>query len=213
VRDGSCAREGCVRVRGCIKNASVHAQWNISHVSITHTPLSYGARQYMSVFVRLWMWERERERERDRELMCVFVSVWDIVPFYGYAYISWFTIDWFWLRGWLINKGAICTRTAPLFWIFISLFQSPRTRLIRKIGSQNQSIVTALNWLNSTPLYYSDDSNIPTLMWRHVYILRGIYGTLRNYSHYLTLLFGWLEFADIYVYACLYYARHIWYTS
>ena len=50
-------------------------------------------------------------------------------------------IDWFWLRGWLINKGAICTRTAPLFWIFISLFQNPRTRLVRKIGSQNQSIV------------------------------------------------------------------------
>ena len=50
-------------------------------------------------------------------------------------------IDWFWLWGWLINKGAICTRTAPLFWNFISLFQGPRTRLVRKIGSQNQSIV------------------------------------------------------------------------
>jgi len=49
-------------------------------------------------------------------------------------------IDWFWSRGWLIDKGAICTRTAPLFWIFISLFQHPRTRLVRKIGSQNQSI-------------------------------------------------------------------------
>jgi len=51
-----------------------------------------------------------------------------------------FWIDWFWLRCWLINKGAICTRTAPLFWNFISLFQGPRTRLVRKIGSQNQSI-------------------------------------------------------------------------
>jgi len=51
-----------------------------------------------------------------------------------------FPIDWFWLRGWLINKGAICTRTAPLFWIFISLFQDPRTKLERNIGSQNQSI-------------------------------------------------------------------------
>ena len=48
-------------------------------------------------------------------------------------------IDWFWLRGWLTNKGAICTRTAPLFGIFISLFQIPRTRLVWKIDSQNQS--------------------------------------------------------------------------
>jgi len=38
-----------------------------------------------------------------------------------------------------MNKGAICTRTAPLFWNFISLFQGPRTRLVRKIGSRNQS--------------------------------------------------------------------------
>ena len=61
-------------------------------------------------------------------------------------------IDWFWLWGWLINKGAIeinkgaiCTRTAPLFWNFISLFQGPRTRSVRKIGSQNQSI-DVLSW-------------------------------------------------------------------
>ena len=60
-------------------------------------------------------------------------------------------IDWFWLWGWLINKGAtkinkgaICTRTAPLFWNFISLFQGPQTRLVRKIGSQNQSIVLSI---------------------------------------------------------------------
>jgi len=49
-------------------------------------------------------------------------------------------IDWFWLRGWLIKKGAICTRTAPFLWIFISLFRNPRTRLVRKIGSKNQSV-------------------------------------------------------------------------
>jgi len=34
------------------------------------------------------------------------------------------SIDWFWLQGWLINKGAPCTRSAPLFRIFISLFQT-----------------------------------------------------------------------------------------
>jgi len=50
-------------------------------------------------------------------------------------------VDWFWLRGWLINKGAICTRTAPLFRIFISLFQNPPTGLVWKIGSQNLSIM------------------------------------------------------------------------
>ena len=63
-------------------------------------------------------------------------------------------IDWFWLWGWLINKGAIsinkgaiCTRTAPLFWNFISLYQGPRPRLVRKIGSRNQSIDSHAKWL------------------------------------------------------------------
>jgi len=51
-----------------------------------------------------------------------------------------YSIDWFWLWGWLINEAAICTGTAPLFWNFISLLERPRTRLVRKIGSQNQSI-------------------------------------------------------------------------
>jgi len=61
-------------------------------------------------------------------------------------------IDSFWLRGWLIMKGAICTRTAPLFWIFISLFQNPRTRLVRKIGSQNQSITFHVcDYMSLTP--------------------------------------------------------------
>ena len=67
------------------------------------------------------------------------------------------SIDWFWLRGWLINKGAICTRTAPLFWIFISLFQNPRTRSVRKIGSQNQSI---------TGKRFSYYMSICTISWR-----------------------------------------------
>ena len=62
-------------------------------------------------------------------------------------------IDWFWLRGWLINKGAICTRTAPLFWIFISLFQNPRTRLVRKISSPNQSIGRAPTILQNDLFY------------------------------------------------------------
>ena len=31
----------------------------------------------------------------------------------------WYSIDWFWLLGWLIRKGAICTRIAPL-WISTS---------------------------------------------------------------------------------------------
>ena len=50
------------------------------------------------------------------------------------------SIDWFWLRNWLINKGAIYTGTPPLFWNFISLFERPRTRLAGKIQIQNQSI-------------------------------------------------------------------------
>ena len=49
-------------------------------------------------------------------------------------------IDWFFLRGWLNNKWAICIGTAPSCWDFISLFERPRTRLVGKIGSQNQSI-------------------------------------------------------------------------
>jgi len=49
-------------------------------------------------------------------------------------------IDWFWLRGWLIIKGAICAGTAPLFWEFISLFERPQTKLVRIIRSRNQSI-------------------------------------------------------------------------
>ena len=74
-----------------------------------------------------------------------------IVVYCRRVYKTW--IDWFWLRGWLINKkaisinkGAICTRTAPLFWNFISLLEGPRTRLVRKIGSQNQSI-RKLGWI------------------------------------------------------------------
>jgi len=55
--------------------------------------------------------------------------------------ISHMWIDWFWLRGWLIDKGAICTGTAPLFWNCIFLFKRPRTRLVWKIGSQNQSML------------------------------------------------------------------------
>jgi len=33
---------------------------------------------------------------------------------------TYFPTDWFWLRGWLIHKGATCTGTAPLFWNFIA---------------------------------------------------------------------------------------------
>ena len=64
---------------------------------------------------------------------------------------SYVSIDWFWLRGWLINKGAICTGSAPLFWNIICLFERPRTRLVGKIGSQNQSIfATHCNTLQHT---------------------------------------------------------------
>jgi len=56
------------------------------------------------------------------------------------------------LRRWLINKEAICTGTAPLFWNFLSLFERPRTRLVRKIGSQNQSIKKWVWRQNLSPL-------------------------------------------------------------
>jgi len=63
----------------------------------------------------------------------------------GCSHVTWLNrseeaIDWFWLRGWLLHTGAICTRTAPLFLICISLFERPRTRLVRKVRSQHQSI-------------------------------------------------------------------------
>jgi len=36
---------------------------------------------------------------------------------------------WFWLRGWPIHTGAICSGTAPLFWNFISeIVQSANTK-------------------------------------------------------------------------------------
>jgi len=61
---------------------------------------------------------------------------------------SW--IDWFWLQGWLMNKRAICTGTAPLFWKFIFLFERPRTRLVRKTGSPNQSMgLVTQKWVTS----------------------------------------------------------------
>jgi hypothetical protein len=49
-------------------------------------------------------------------------------------------INRFWLRGWLNHKEIICTGAAPLFWNFIFLFERPWTRLVRKIGFQNQCI-------------------------------------------------------------------------
>jgi len=58
-------------------------------------------------------------------------------------------IDWFWLQGWLINKGAICTGIAPLFWNFIFLFERPRRRL-GKIGGQHQSIGALAVWRQNT---------------------------------------------------------------
>ena len=69
-------------------------------------------------------------------LICV-VIVWVGVNSFLGGKIVTGVIDWFGLWGWRINKGAIFTRTAPLFWNFISLFQGSRTRLVRKIGSQN----------------------------------------------------------------------------
>jgi len=62
-------------------------------------------------------------------------------------------IDWFWLRGWLNNKGALCSLILE-FWYkslisfireLISLFERPRTRLLYKIGSQNQSMISAID--------------------------------------------------------------------
>ena len=55
-------------------------------------------------------------------------------------------INWFWLRGWQNNKRAICAGTAHVFWNFISLFERPRTRLVGKIGSQNQSVGELAVW-------------------------------------------------------------------
>jgi len=49
-------------------------------------------------------------------------------------------IDWFWLRGWLINNRAICTRIALLCWNCIPLFEKPRTRFVGKVTSTNQSM-------------------------------------------------------------------------
>ena len=49
-----------------------------------------------------------------------------------------------------MNKRAICTGTAPLFWKFIFLFERPRTRLVRKTGSPNQSMgLVTQKWVTS----------------------------------------------------------------
>jgi len=64
-----------------------------------------------------------------------------------------FPIDWFWKLGWLIHKWALCTRIAKQTntkiahlpqWMMRSheSLSTPRTfQFVRKIGSQNQSIV------------------------------------------------------------------------
>ena len=51
-----------------------------------------------------------------------------------HPYVTWLSTLWdlFWLRGWLINKGAICTRTAPLFWHFNTLFEKATNKISTK---------------------------------------------------------------------------------
>ena len=87
-------------------------------------------------------------------------SMWFQTPWHRLCPEGWaITIYWFWLLGWLINKGATCTRICPL-WIYTSngtarssIWRSqvkrqkpydPHEHQVRKIGNQNPSI---LRWL------------------------------------------------------------------
>jgi len=62
-------------------------------------------------------------------------------------------IDWSWKSGWLIHKWALCTRIAPLLSEVPKWFKGPtkvstsrRSQLVRKIGSQNQSMGAWAVW-------------------------------------------------------------------
>jgi len=85
----------------------------------------------------LFLQMQKKQKKQKKHASVIHVTTFTFVLFCR----SLFRIDWFWLRGWINNKGVICTGTAPLFWNFISLFERPRTRSVGKIGSQNQSIV------------------------------------------------------------------------
>jgi len=88
-------------------------------------------------------------------------------------------IDWFWLRGWLIHKGAICTGTASLFWNSISLFERPRTRLVRKFGSQNQSIGNVLFALD----IHINDIHMNTYLCLHIHRYIHVHSYVYIHTH------------------------------
>ena len=70
------------------------------------------------------------------------ISTWFVTFRYSCLRLMESAINWFWLRGWLNHKGAICTTTAPLFWNFNTVFGEATTRFVRKNGSLNQYIMS-----------------------------------------------------------------------
>jgi len=77
---------------------------------------------------------------------------------YTYIYINTHIIDWFWKSGWLIHKSALCTGIAPLpQWGQNAYNISTNSQLVRKIGSQNQSIVAAVQDLRARHMCVSQE--------------------------------------------------------
>ena len=95
----------------------------------------------MAGFSSCGSFEKRHQLSTSRISFCIPMIISSLI-FPGTGYIG---IDWVWLRGWLNNRGEICTGTAPLFWNLISLFERPRTRLVGKIGYQSQFIIIISN--------------------------------------------------------------------
>ena len=79
--------------------------------------------------------------------------------------------DWFWKLGWLIHKSALCTRIALLpHWGQNAYNVSTNSQLVRKIGSQNQSISLFLAW----SLSFRARCKGSLCTYRIIYIQKGI---------------------------------------
>jgi len=71
-------------------------------------------------------------------------------------------------------KGAICAGTAPLFSNLISLFGRPRTRLVGKIWSPNQSINASVLLESCRPLFSTPWIGVGLSFSLYVYISKSI---------------------------------------
>jgi len=89
-----------------------------------------------------WLWWRT-----ELGMILFFVCVWLLYKSDFGDELNWDgggrQVDWFWLRGWLVHKGAICTGTAPLFWNFHLLIRGATN-----ISTKNRkSVLVYCAWL------------------------------------------------------------------